>query len=46
VEDLSIPELLGTPHGIQALANFITASGAFSKTGLRRSNTQAEEDME
>lgn len=31
--DLALPELLGTPKGIAALADFIRDSGAFTFTG-------------
>lgn len=31
---LSIPEMLGTPNGIEALAKFIRCSGAFKEPSL------------
>lgn len=34
VRDLSLPELLGTPKGIKAVASFIAKSGAFTKLGF------------
>ena len=32
-EELSLPEILGTPNGIDALCEFLRQSGAFSRTG-------------
>ena len=34
--DISLPEILGTRDGIEALTEFLRESGAFSKTGLPR----------
>ena len=34
--DISLPEILGTPKGIEALAKFLELSGAFTKTGQPR----------
>ncbi|KAJ7708239.1 hypothetical protein B0H17DRAFT_890829, partial [Mycena rosella] len=31
--DLSLPKILGTPDGIEALAKFLEKSGMFTKTG-------------
>ena len=33
-EELSLPEILGTPNGIDALCEFLRQSGAFSRTEL------------
>jgi hypothetical protein len=38
--ELSLPEILGTEKGLQALAKFLEASGAFTKTGQPRRETQ------
>jgi len=38
--DISLPEILGTKEGIEALAEFIRKSGAFSKTGTLRTEKQ------
>ena len=38
--DLSLPEILGTKDGIAALAKFLEASGAFTKTGKPRRDTE------
>ncbi|KAF7373478.1 Reverse transcriptase from mobile element jockey protein [Mycena sanguinolenta] len=38
--DLSLPEILGTKDGIAALAKFLEASGAFTKTGKPRRETE------
>lgn len=35
-ETIDLPTILGTKKGIAALARFIDASGAFTKTGERR----------
>ncbi|KAF7980442.1 hypothetical protein HWV62_38290 [Athelia sp. TMB] len=34
--DLSLPEILGTKKGIEALNEFLEKSGAFTKTGTPR----------
>ncbi|KAJ7727811.1 hypothetical protein DFH07DRAFT_697884, partial [Mycena maculata] len=34
--DVSLPEILGTKKGIEALAKFLDKSGAFTKTGKQR----------
>ncbi|KZV84744.1 hypothetical protein EXIGLDRAFT_591699, partial [Exidia glandulosa HHB12029] len=34
--DVSLPEILGTADGIEALAKFLRKSGAFTKTGEPR----------
>ena len=33
--ELALPELLGTPKGIAALANFLRDTGAFTFTGVK-----------
>ncbi|KAF8215362.1 hypothetical protein K438DRAFT_1801119 [Mycena galopus ATCC 62051] len=45
---LSLPEILGTEKGLQALAKFLEASGAFMKTGRPRRETEplAQDDKE
>ncbi|KAJ7479312.1 hypothetical protein B0H11DRAFT_2280857 [Mycena galericulata] len=37
---ISIPDILGTEKGIQALAKFLESSGAFTKTGQPRHETE------
>ncbi|KAJ7430606.1 hypothetical protein B0H11DRAFT_1942758 [Mycena galericulata] len=37
---ISIPDILGTEKGIQALAKFLESSGAFTKTGQPRRETE------
>lgn len=44
VPDLSIPDLLGTPEGILATADFIAASGAFTKVGRWSAEDRQELD--
>ncbi|KAJ7708468.1 hypothetical protein B0H14DRAFT_3642837 [Mycena olivaceomarginata] len=33
--DLSLPEILGTPEGVEDLAEFLEKSGAFTKNGKK-----------
>src|SRR6266568_5517779 len=45
---LPLPEILGTPNGIQALCEFLRQSGAFSRTGTilkRQSKPQFENEI-
>ncbi|KAJ7837896.1 hypothetical protein B0H14DRAFT_2362035 [Mycena olivaceomarginata] len=37
--DLSLPEILGTKDGVEALAKFLEESGAFTKMGKARWET-------
>jgi len=32
--DISMPEILGTAEGVEALVNFVRSSGAFTRTGI------------
>ncbi|KAF5366508.1 hypothetical protein D9757_012170 [Collybiopsis confluens] len=45
-DDLNLEELLGTEEGIEAVAEFIKTSGAFSKTGRTRQDTKEPEPDE
>ncbi|TFL01292.1 hypothetical protein BDV98DRAFT_507900, partial [Pterulicium gracile] len=38
-EDIALPDILGTPEGIKALAKFLNETGAFTKTGRPPSRT-------
>ena len=45
-EHIDLPTILGTEKGIAALAEFITKSGAFTKTGELRAHEQSAEQAE
>ncbi|KAJ7219945.1 hypothetical protein GGX14DRAFT_432501 [Mycena pura] len=38
--DMALPEILGTKGGVAALAKFLEATGAFTKTGKARRETE------
>ncbi|KAJ8090653.1 hypothetical protein PM082_018210 [Marasmius tenuissimus] len=42
-KDVALPDILGTPNGIEALSEFLAKSGAFTVTGRPRDKKQEPE---